>query len=633
MLAPAVTTAALVLFPAMGFTTLAQPAPILLLVPIFLCSYLGGFGPGIVSTILAVMGSAYIIMPPLYSFFIFRPVDRVRLTTLIVNGILVSFVSEALHRARRRAEAANLQHFRDQEDIARLNSDLQKRVAELETIYNTVPIGLAIVDDPEGRSIRGNIAQEKMLGAPPGGELSKGAPQPPPYRVFQEGHELAVKELPMQRACRGEKVAGQVVEILREDGKTLIAYSSATPLVDEKGRPRGAVGAFMDITEWKRAETELRKHKEHLEELIGERTTELERKNSQLTIEITERKRTEAALRESEVKYRALFENSMDAIFLTRPHGEVRAANKAACGMFGMTEEELIAAGREGIIDRTDHRFADALAERALYGRVFYELTYIRKDGTRFPAETSSFLYNEGRDSIVILHDITSRKIAEDTLRNYARRLIEMEEDLRRKLSAELHDEIGRDLTALGINHAILGDSLSSEAKINLDARINDSGKLIEDISRNVRNIMNSLRPPMLDDYGLAAALRWYAELFAKRTGVNVSLRIDEHFKVLAAERELTLFRIAQEALTNVSKHSGARNVTIRLGDKEGIVRLSITDDGKGFVHKPASPLQAVPGRGLNIMHERAELFGGSFKLESNPGEGTTVSVEIREEF
>ena len=144
------------------------------------------------------------------------------------------------------------------QQVARLNFDLQRRVEELNRIFETAPIGLAIADDPEGRHIRGNPANEQTLGVPSGGELSKSAPRPARYRVEKDGHELLLEELPMQRACRGATVSGQVINIVREDGQRLTLLSSAAPLRDEAGQPRGAVGAFLDITELKEAERALR---------------------------------------------------------------------------------------------------------------------------------------------------------------------------------------------------------------------------------------------------------------------------------------------------------------------------------------------------------------------------------------
>lgn len=225
----------------------------------------------------------------------------------------------------------------------------------------------------------------------------------------------------------------------------------------------------------------------------------------------------------------------------------------------------------------------------------------------------------------------TERDRAEHELREYARRLMDVEETLRKNIAAELHDETGRDLTVLGINLSIMADSLPPGASAQLVARVGDSVRLVENISRTVRSIMATLRPPVLDDYGLAAALSWYGQLFYRRTAIRVSLRVDDDFPRLNGEREIVLFRIAQEALTNVAKYSGARQVVMTLGRAAGRLRFSVADDGGGLVRGAIPPADAS-GWGVMIMRERAELIGGVLRIESSPGQGVAVVVDFPEE-
>jgi signal transduction histidine kinase len=203
-----------------------------------------------------------------------------------------------------------------------------------------------------------------------------------------------------------------------------------------------------------------------------------------------------------------------------------------------------------------------------------------------------------------------------------------MEEELKKKLAAELHDEIARDLTVIGMNLSIISSALTQEASINLHTRLEDSARLIEGISRNTRNIMAGLRPPVLDDYGLASALRWHRELFSARTGISVSIQADEFFPRMPPEIELALFRIAQEALMNTAKHAHAKTVTTTLRYVPGMVHFSVADDGNGFTIL-ATDHQHLSGWGMTIMQERAELVGGKFSYHSQSGQGTTVTVEI----
>ena len=155
--------------------------------------------------------------------------------------------------------------------IEELNRSLQRRLSELETIFETAPVGIAIAEDPEGRHIRGNPANERLLGLPRGGELSMRAPKgsAPAYRVLKGDRPLAVDELPMQRAVRGEMVTGDAFSFIRTDGSVVELLCNATPLLDEEGRPRGAIGSFQDITDLRRVEEELRQSRERLAWVLG----------------------------------------------------------------------------------------------------------------------------------------------------------------------------------------------------------------------------------------------------------------------------------------------------------------------------------------------------------------------------
>ena len=228
--------------------------------------------------------------------------------------------------------------------------------------------------------------------------------------------------------------------------------------------------------------------------------------------------------------------------------------------------------------------------------------------------------------------DITERKEGEVALRNYARRLIEMEEKMRKKLVGELHDEIGQELTALSLNLSFINSYMEKESWEDLRSRLEDSKFLTREVSRAIRNIMTELRPPQLDEYGLVATVRWHADLFSERAGVAVALYVENQFPRLETEKEMALFRIVQEALNNVIKHAVATNVAIYLACEAGTVQLTITDDGKGFAFEMVPSGSTDSGWGLTIMRERAESIGGLFYVNSVPGEGTMVSVKLTEE-
>ncbi|GAB4488883.1 MAG: hypothetical protein OHK006_19860 [Thermodesulfovibrionales bacterium] len=348
-----------------------------------------------------------------------------------------------------------------------------------------------------------------------------------------------------------------------------------------------------------------------------------------INIDITRHKQMEAELRANEEKYRAIFENSLACILLTAPDGRIFRANSAACRCLRMTEEDICAAGTEQLLDTTDPRLKRWLELRATTGNFQGELTFLRPDGTRFPAEVFSSVYrneaNEERAS-VIFRDISAYKEAEALLRDYARRLIDIEENMKKKIAAELHDEIGRDLTALGMNVTIIRDSFSDAPSPHSMQRLEDASRLIGNISRTVRGIMAGLRPPVLDDYGLAAAIRWHAGLFQKRSGIDVSIDIQGYSTRLPVETELALFRIYQEALVNASRHASPTMISVRLRASEDRILLAIEDDGVGF-DAASCRTAAEPGMGLKIMRERAEAMGARLQLESCPGSGTLLTV------
>ena len=163
-----------------------------------------------------------------------------------------------------------------------------------------------------------------------------------------------------------------------------------------------------------------------------------------------------------------------------------------------------------------------------------------------------------------------------------------------------------------------------------MNPRLDESMRLVEETADNIRNVMAELRPSILDDYGLTAALRWYAEGFSVRTGVACIVDPGDLASRLPTTVETALFRIAQEALTNVAKHADASQVTLALEERDGLFRLIITDDGKGFDFTALSKSKMRQGWGLITMRERAQALGRQVHLEAEPGKGTRVVVEVR---
>ena len=211
-----------------------------------------------------------------------------------------------------------------------------------------------------------------------------------------------------------------------------------------------------------------------------------------------------------------------------------------------------------------------------------------------------------------------------ERLRVLGARLAEAEETERRQLSRELHDQVGQNLTALGINLNILRSQLPPDDANRMLSTLDESMELVEQTAERIRDVMADLRPPMLDDYGLVATLRWFGEQFASRTALAIEILGEEPAPRLAPPNENALFRVATEALTNVAKHAAATQVTISVECTDEALRIIVADDGTGFDPHIETEPGEDRGWGLITMAERIESVGGRFWVESGPYNGGT---------
>ena len=207
-------------------------------------------------------------------------------------------------------------------------------------------------------------------------------------------------------------------------------------------------------------------------------------------------------------------------------------------------------------------------------------------------------------------------------------RLLQAQDEERRRISRELHDSTGQLLVALNMNLARLKSELvdpSPEA----DRLLEDTGSVVEEMSRQLRTMSYLLHPPLLDEAGLSSALKWYVDGFSKRSNVEVSLDIPSDLGRLPRDLETTLFRLVQESLTNIHRHSGSKTAAVRLAKGDREVRLEISDEGKGFTSTPSARSDKHrPGVGILGMKERVRRFGGNLDIASSDA-GTCVRVRL----
>ena len=359
--------------------------------------------------------------------------------------------------------------------------------------------------------------------------------------------------------------------------------------------------------------------------------------------DITERKVAEEQVRISQERFRMMVENVRDyAIYMLDMKGYVTSWNLGAERIEGYLADEIM--GRHySRFFLPDHATRGdpgmQLQFASLQGRYESEGWRVRKNGSQFWAHVILTPLRDETGKLrgfsEIVHDITDRKRAEEDLHSYAdrlkttsRRLVEVQESERRLLATELHDRVGQNLTALGINLSIIAGGLPAGAKPELAARLEECNALVGGTVDAMRDVMAELRPHALDDYGLPAALRSLATGFSRRTGIQVAFEKEGRGADLPKPVDLAMFRIAQEALNNVAKHARAKRVEIAIRRRNGSAILSVRDNGVGFDPEHVDGPRAEAGWGLLIMRERAEAVGAQFSLKAGRNNGVQVVVE-----
>lgn len=366
--------------------------------------------------------------------------------------------------------------------------------------------------------------------------------------------------------------------------------------------------------------------------------------------DITRRKHSLEALHQSEERYRQLVELSPDAILLYR-NQQVLFANPAGLRLWGASAvPELVGKPVTELIQATDPQTEQIWARSLLgCGETALNLAQkiIRLDGRLVDVEVSAVAYQDsaGVAVQVICRDITERRQTEERnqqllrkvedqhsqLRALNLRLAKVEENERKRLARELHDRVAQNLTGLNLNLNVLQRHLQNELapESRVHVRLSDAITLVEQATVQLRNVMADLRPPVLDDYGLLVTLEWYATQLMQQSDLQIEVLGETLIPRPAEYVELTLFRIVQEALTNVLQHAQATQVMVVLTFDDKSIYVSISDDGLGIAPTDEKQPDKQQHWGLITMRERAEAIGGHCQIESYPFLGTTVMIEV----
>jgi PAS domain S-box-containing protein len=352
---------------------------------------------------------------------------------------------------------------------------------------------------------------------------------------------------------------------------------------------------------------------------------------------ITERRRTEAALRESEERLTLAFEGAQEGVWDWNLETGAVVYSPRWKQMLGYADDEIEPHVRawERLLHPDDWPQAEALNEAIARGEPTYEGEFRlrHKDGHYIHVLSRGYPVRRGPGGPVVRivgthFDLTARKRAEEerTRTELLARMVFAQEDERRRIAREMHDQLGEQLTTLNLRIASLKEASSGRPE--LGEHVAALEAVAQQIDRDVDHLVWALRPTALDDLGLRAALANYVQDWSKRVRIAAQLHtsglLDDR---LPSEAETTLYRVAQEALTNVARHSRATRVEIILERRADHVLLVVEDDGVGF--EPSDRDAEGTGFGLRGMHERAALVGASLQIESAAGRGTTILLRM----
>ncbi len=393
-------------------------------------------------------------------------------------------------------------------------------------------------------------------------------------------------------------------------------------------------------------------------------------------LDITERKKAETALATAEERFRRAIEAAPNAMMMVDSAGCIVLVNAQTEKLFGYKRQELVGRPVEILVPaqfRTGHPnlrdgFTHAPQARPMgAGRDLYGL---RKDGSQVPIEIglNPLDMPEGQFVLSSIVDITERKKAEAALvaahtqleervekrtadlqkireqlerknselvaqaemvRALSGRLLQAQDEERRRIARELHDGVGQLLAAMSMNASRL-DGEKSKLSPDTARCAEENARLIEQVSADIRTMSYLFHPPLLDEMGLHSALKWYIDGFAERSKIAAKLELPTDGERLPQDYELCLFRITQECLTNIHRHSGSSTALVKLLRSDGVIRLEVSDEGRGINHEIQSKIASGEnaGVGLRGMRERVRQLGGSVEIRSN-GHGATVIATV----
>ncbi len=472
-------------------------------------------------------------------------------------------------------------------------------------------------------------ASEKIFGYKPQEMVGKN------FTNFLVESEIPKAVNKFAEKLQGKKHGVLYLEAKKKDGSRVFIELSSS-LIIQDGKTAGTQGIIKDITERKKAEEQLQKAHEELEIRVKQRTADLAKAVETLQKEVAERKHAEKSLRDAEVRFRSIFENTIVGLYRTTPNGQILLANPALIKMMGCRSFKQLAKfniEKKGFDPSTPRSIFKKLIKKE--GRVIgLESIWLRPDGTKLFVSESAFAVKDAKGKILYYEgtaqDITQRKEAEEKLMLYQQQLRSLaselslaEERLRRRIAAELHDHIAQNLAISKIKL----ESLKDDVKPSLAKSLKEVINLISQTIDASRSLTFEISPPVLYEFGFEAAVGWLTRQTRQRFGLDVEFINDEKPKPLNADIRVLLFQAVRELLVNVVKHARAKKAKVYARAVDDNIQVTVEDNGVGFDITALNPAKDFTkgGFGLFNIRERLDQIGGSVIIQSGRKKGTQI--------
>ena len=471
----------------------------------------------------------------------------------------------------------------------RAEEALRESEERFRAVYEKAAIGIVLAD-VRGRILQANASFQRMLGRASEDLVGRTTEE------FTHPEEVAFERTSFRQAMEEGRSDVQIQKrYVRKDGQIIWGNLTVSICRDAAGQPQFVIGLVEDITE---------------------------------------RKRAEEARETSEKRFRDISEHAQEWIWEVSVEGRYSYTSQVVEEILGYTPEEILQRHFYDLFLPEDREALKAVAFAAFAAKQPFrdfvnrnvhkngQTVWLSTSGLPILDEQGNLLGYRGVDT-----DITKRKRAEEDLRELSGRLLRLEDEERRRLARELHDTTAQELAAISMNLAVL-KARAPELTAGAQEILAETAALTDRCAREIRTMSYLLHPPAIEALGLAGAGRDYADGFARRSGIRVDLQISGDLGRLPAATELALFRVLQESLANIHRHSGSRTASIRLERTTGRVRLEVRDKGRGMNWVEGISAEGSPASGLGVgilgMRERMRHLGGQLQIESD-AQGTCV--------